>query len=70
MKSYEFSHQNLLPKDIERPSIYKIYNMPREKTQIFWTLPNDYVNIMIEDFKRKKCEENGDQNEDNILKVY
>ena len=69
MKSYELTNKNLLPKDIEKPSIYKIYHMPRERTKIFWTLPNNYMNIMIEDFMRKKFKDNGDDNESNILKV-
>ena len=52
MKSYELSKSSL-HKNIEHPSLYKIYNMPREKTKVFWILPNAYINAVIEDSNRK-----------------
>lgn len=37
--------------------------MPREKTKIFWILPNSYLNFMIEECKRK------DRTQENLTKV-
>lgn len=34
---------------IEKPYIYQIYHMPREKTKVFWILPNEYLNGVIEE---------------------
>lgn len=58
--------KNLLD-EIEKPSIYKIYHMPREKTKVFWVLPNSYVNQLIEEsLKSKKNKEFPDK----IEKVF
>lgn len=47
-----------LPPSIERPYIHKIYHMPREKTKVFWILPNAYLNFMIDECKKSPKSEN------------
>lgn len=43
-----------LPLNVSPPYIHKIYHMPREKSKVFWVLPNSYLNFMIEECKRNE----------------
>lgn len=40
----------------KEPYLYKTLHMPREKTKIFWRIPNEYLNYLIENFELKKYE--------------